>query len=115
MAGEIYANAASRPTGAFRARRRATSTTRGLARGHVRLAERRLASVPALRAVRTLETVACTERGKQLARKADRLIDVGRLEEARVQLAGACQNEPNNAELAERLQILYEALALEPM
>jgi hypothetical protein len=31
-----------------------------------------------------------------------------------VQLVGACQCEPYNEELVERLQILYEALALEP-
>jgi hypothetical protein len=32
-----------------------------------------------------------------------------------VQLVTACQCEPDNEELAERLQILYEALALEPL
>jgi hypothetical protein len=47
--------------------------------------------------------------------KADRLIAVGKLEEARVHLVTACQSEPDNEELAERLQILYEALALEPL
>ena len=53
-------------------------------------------------------------RCKQLAVKADRLITAGKLDEARVQIVSACQCEPNNAELAERLQILYEVLALEP-
>ena len=53
--------------------------------------------------------------GKQFAVKAERLIAVGKLEDARVQLVGACQCEPDNEELAERLQILYEALALEPL
>jgi len=58
--------------------------------------------------------VARTARGKQLALKADRLISAGKLDEARVQLVGAVQCEPDNTELAERLQIIYEALALEP-
>ena len=58
--------------------------------------------------------IARTPRGKQLAVKADRLITAGKLDEARVQIVSACQCEPNNAELAERLQILYEVLALEP-
>ena len=64
--------------------------------------------------VRTLEMLARTSRGKQHAVKADRLITADKLDEARVQLVSAVQCEPNNAELAERLQILYEVLALEP-
>jgi curved DNA-binding protein CbpA len=70
---------------------------------------------PAPPPIRTLETVATTARGKQHAVRADRLIAIGKLDEARVQLVTACQCEPNNAELAERLQALYEALALEPL
>jgi len=31
-----------------------------------------------------------------------------------VALVSACQDEPDNTELAERLQIIYEVLALEP-
>jgi curved DNA-binding protein CbpA len=88
---------------------------RGLARGRVRLDPARLSTVPPPPVVRTLEMVARTRRGKEAARKADRLIDAGKLEDARVQLAGACQNEPDNEELTERMQILYEALALEPI
>jgi hypothetical protein len=65
--------------------------------------------------IRTLEVIATTPRGKQHAVKADRLIAIGKLDEARVQLVTACQCEPYNAELAERLQALYEALALEPL
>jgi curved DNA-binding protein CbpA len=65
--------------------------------------------------IRTLETCATTPRGKQHAVKADRLIAIGKLDDARVQLVTACQCEPYNAELAERLQALYEALALEPL
>jgi hypothetical protein len=65
--------------------------------------------------MRTLEMLARTPKGKLLALKADRLIAVGRLDDARVQLVTACQNEPHNEELAERLKILYEAIALEPL
>jgi curved DNA-binding protein CbpA len=64
--------------------------------------------------MRTLETIATTERGKRHALKADRLIAIGKLDEARVQLVTACQCEPHNRELAERLAAVYEALALEP-
>lgn len=65
-------------------------------------------------ATRTLETIAQSKRAKQFALKADRLLAIGRLDDARVQLVSACQCEPDNDELAERLQLLYEALALEP-
>jgi hypothetical protein len=58
--------------------------------------------------------VAVTSRAKLHALKADRLIDAGQLERARLALVSACQCEPDNEELAERLKILYEALALEP-
>jgi hypothetical protein len=64
--------------------------------------------------MRTNEMIARTPGGKKLAAKADRLIAIGKLEDARVQLTSAYQQEPQNAELAERIQILYEALALEP-
>ena len=87
---------------------------RALERGKLRL-ESPLASLKPPPVVRTLEMVARTERGKQVAVKADRLIAVGRLEDARVQLVSACQCEPDNEELTERLNILYEALALEPL
>jgi curved DNA-binding protein CbpA len=86
-----------------------------LARGKLRFEPARASTVPPPPLLRTLEMVAQTPRGKQLALKADRLIDVGRLDDARVQLVGACQCEPDNEELTERLQILYEALALEPL
>jgi hypothetical protein len=58
--------------------------------------------------------IARTPSAKKLATKADRLISIGELESARVQLVSACQCEPDNEELAERLRFLYEALALEP-
>ena len=63
---------------------------------------------------RTLFMIANTQKGKQYAAKADELLAKGNLDGARIQLIGATQNEPNNAELKERLDILYEALMLEP-
>jgi len=63
---------------------------------------------------RTLFMIAKTPRAKQYAAKADAFLSNGQLEEARVQLISAHQQEPGNAELKERLDILYEALALEP-
>jgi curved DNA-binding protein CbpA len=88
---------------------------KALARGKLRLEASRNSTVPPPPVMRTLETLAKSARARQHAVKADRLITAGKLEDARVQLVSACQCEPENEELAERLKILYEALALEPM
>jgi curved DNA-binding protein CbpA len=88
---------------------------RALARGRLRIDAHRPSTAPPPPMMRTLETIAQTPRGRQFAAKADRLIAIGKLDDARVQLVSACQDEPFNEPLAERLQILYEALALEPM
>jgi curved DNA-binding protein CbpA len=88
---------------------------RALSRGKLRTESSRPSTLPPPPPpVRTLEMVARTARGKQLALKADRLITAGKLDDARVQLVSASQCEPDNAELSERLQIIYEVLALEP-
>jgi curved DNA-binding protein CbpA len=114
VASEIF----KRGVEAYRCLARPPSRERydqGLTRGQLRADSSRAASPaeePA--ALRTLEDLAHTERAKQLARKADRLISVGKLDDARVQLVGACQCEPYNAELSERLKMIYEMLALEP-
>jgi curved DNA-binding protein CbpA len=63
---------------------------------------------------RTLFQIAKSHRARHFAAQADRLLSIGDLEGARVQLVTAYQNDPGNAELKERLDILYEALALEP-
>lgn len=63
---------------------------------------------------RTLFMIARTPKAKLHAAKADELIARGKLDEARVQLITANQHDPNNDELKERLDILYEALLLEP-
>jgi curved DNA-binding protein CbpA len=87
---------------------------RALARGKIRIDPWLPSTRPPPPLIRTLEMLARTPDAKKLADKADRFIAIGRLEEARVQLALAFQREPENEELAERLQFLYEALALEP-
>jgi curved DNA-binding protein CbpA len=63
---------------------------------------------------RTLFMIARTPKAKQHAAKADAFLAMGNLADARVQLISANQHDPNNAELAERLDILYEAMMLEP-
>ena len=63
---------------------------------------------------RTLHMIARNPKAKQYAAKADRFLSNGQLEEARIQLITAHQHDPGNDELKERLDILYEALALEP-
>jgi curved DNA-binding protein CbpA len=87
---------------------------RALGRGKLRIEASRPSTIPPAPVQRTLAEIARTPRAKQFAVKADRLISVGKLDDARVQLVSALQCEPHNAELAERLQILYEVLALEP-
>ena len=113
VAGEVY----KRGVEAYRCLSRRQTRERydrALARGKIRIDDRLLSTRPPPPQARTLEMIATTARGKRLAEKADRLIAIGRLEDARVQLVGACQGEPDNAELAERLSFLQEALALEP-
>ncbi len=63
---------------------------------------------------RTLHMIARNTKGKQFAAKADAFLSNGMLEEARIQLITAYQHDPGNEELKERLEILYEALMLEP-
>ena len=63
---------------------------------------------------RTLYMIARSPKAKQFAAKADRFLSNGQLEEARIQIISAYQHDPGNEELKERLDILYEALALEP-
>jgi curved DNA-binding protein CbpA len=87
-----------------------------LAKGNLRLDPDGLESMPPPPPQgKPLEEVAQTPKGKQHALKAERLISVGKLEEARLMLVNATMEEPFNEELKERLAILYEALALEPL
>lgn len=63
---------------------------------------------------RTLFMIAKDPSAKKYAAKADAFLGEGDLDKARIQLISACQADPFNAELKERLDILYEALMLEP-
>jgi curved DNA-binding protein CbpA len=63
---------------------------------------------------RTLFMIARDATAKKYAAKADAFLAQGNLEGARIQLISAVQNDPGNEELKERLDILYEALMLEP-
>jgi hypothetical protein len=58
--------------------------------------------------------IARTPSAKKAAAKADELLAAGKLDDARIALITANQNDPDNDELKERLDILYEALMLEP-
>ncbi len=87
---------------------------RAVARGKIRIEPWIPSTRPPPPPVRTLETIARTARAKTFATKAERLIAIGRLAEARLELVTACQSDPGNDELEERLRFLYEAIALEP-
>lgn len=88
----------------------------GLAKGRLRLDPTALPSVPPPPPKgKSIEECATTASGRQYALKADRLINIGKLEEARIALVTATQHEPYNEDLKERLTILYEALTLEPL
>jgi curved DNA-binding protein CbpA len=87
----------------------------GLLHGKLRFIPGETEKPPPPPATRTLEEIAATPRAKEFAKRADRLISVGRLEDARVALVTALQDDYDNEELKERLDLLYEALALEPL
>jgi curved DNA-binding protein CbpA len=87
----------------------------GLLKGKLRFVPGEAEKPPPPPATRTLEEIATTPKAKQYALKADRLISAGKLDEARVALVTALQDDYNNEELKERLNVLYEAMALEPL
>jgi curved DNA-binding protein CbpA len=87
----------------------------GLIKGKLRFVPGEKEKPPPPPPTRTLEEIARTPRAKQFAVKADRFISLGKLEEARVALVTAMQDDYDNEELKERLNVLYEALALEPL
>lgn len=84
-----------------------------LKKGEIKLDERKIEE-KVVHEQRTLFMIARTPRAKQYAAKADEALAKGKLEDARIQLISANQHDPGNEELTERLQILYEALTLEP-
>lgn len=112
-AGEVFKRAVEAYRVLSHAERRAEYDAL-LQRGHVRLVEGRIPTPAPAPVVRTLEDIATTPKAKALARRADLLLSVGKLDEARVQIASACQEDPDNDELKDRLAAVYEAMALEP-
>ena len=60
--------------------------------------------------VRSLEDLAQTKQAKVLAKQAEEYWAAGELEDARAALVSACRLEPQNRELKQRLEKLYEAL-----
>lgn len=84
-----------------------------LRKGQVKLDEHAVEQKPKFEQ-RTLVMIAKSPRAKKFAAKADQLLAAGNLEDARIQLISAVQDDPGNDELKERLDILYEALSLEP-
>lgn len=60
--------------------------------------------------VRSLEELAQSTPCKALAKQADALWAAGELEDARAALVSACRLEPQNRELKQRLEKLYEEL-----
>ncbi|MBX3190956.1 MAG: J domain-containing protein [Labilithrix sp.] len=84
-----------------------------LKKGQVKLDEHAVAQKKTFEQ-RTLFMIAKDPKAKQYAAKADQFLSSGALEQARIQLISACQHDPGNEELKDRLAILYEALALEP-
>lgn len=84
-----------------------------LSKGELKLNEQKIEQKPK-HEQRTLFMIARGTRAKKHAARADQFLALGKLDEARVALISAVQDEPGNEELNERLQILYEAMMLEP-
>jgi curved DNA-binding protein CbpA len=88
----------------------------GLLAGRLRYVEGRPAPAPPpVSRVLTLEDIAVSPRAKQHALRADRFITAGRLEEARVALVNAIQEDYDNDDLKERLNALYKQIAAAPL
>jgi DnaJ-class molecular chaperone len=83
-----------------------------LAKGKLRYVEGELQDQPAKPPRRrALFEIAKTPRAKQFAVKADQLIAAGKLDQARVALITALQDDYDNEELKARLDALYKAIA----
>ena len=93
--------------------RKSTAAHGGPGNAATRFDEHAVAAKPTFEQ-RTLHMIARNPKAKQYAAKADLFLSNGQLEHARIQLITAYQHDPGNDELKERLDILYEALALEP-
>jgi curved DNA-binding protein CbpA len=63
----------------------------------------------------TLEEIAVRPRAKQHAMRADRFLAAGRLEDARIALVNAIQEDFDNEELKERMNAIYRQIAAAPV
>lgn len=88
---------------------------KGLAKGKLRLDDKALESVPPPPKRKTIEEVARTKNGKEHARKADRFVNIGQYDQARLAVVNALQHEPDNEELQGKLKAIYEAMARGPL
>jgi len=88
----------------------------GLLDGRLRYVEGRPApaAAPVVRTM-TLEEIAMRPRAKQHALKADRFIAAGRLDDARIALVNAIQEDFDNDDLKERLNKLYRDMSAGPI
>jgi curved DNA-binding protein CbpA len=87
----------------------------GLLAGRLRYQEGRPASAPPVSRVLSIEELATRPRAKQFAMKADRFIAAGRLEDARIALVSAIQEDYDNDDLKERLNELHKEIAKAPI
>ncbi len=87
----------------------------GLLAGRLRYVEGRPAAAAPVARTLTLEEIALRPRAKQHALKADRFLAAGRLEDARLALVSAIQEDYDNDDLKERLNVLYRQMAAAPM
>jgi curved DNA-binding protein CbpA len=87
----------------------------GLIAGRLRYVEGKPAPAPVVARTLTLEEIARRPRAKQHAMKADRFIAAGRLDDARVALVSAIQEDFDNDDLKERLNALYRQIAAAPL
>jgi curved DNA-binding protein CbpA len=83
-----------------------------LAKGKLRYVEGEVQEKPAgPPRNKALYEIAKTPRAKQFALKADRAIAAGKLDEARIALITALQDDFDNEELKAKLDVLYKAIA----
>ena len=88
----------------------------GLLEGRLRYVEGRAPTAgPVVSRTLTLEEVAQSPKAKAHALRADRFIAAGRLEDARVALVTAIQEDYDNDDLKERLNALYRDIAASPL
>lgn len=81
-----------------------------LSRGQVRIDPDSVHLRPAATPSRPLEMLVSSPRAKGFAKKAERFISIGQWEQARIELLNATMEEPSNAELKGRLEMVEKEL-----